>query len=777
MVSKVNLDKNFKFLNDLEFENKNSILRDLEEMLENHFNKKYQTSISKGRLIKEAFYDEIKKFHKTNSDWGQLLKNEDFENSEIKNELYKIQKLTNYASHFNNRKLKIMDSLNIIYSFWSIFNYYLGVDDNQDFDPTIYLINDKPTNYKIIDPDHNEMDELNETFKIDRISLLDWFKDNSQIIIPIYQRKYVWSESHVETLVNDIFTRVEDNENHYFGTIAGKIDNKTNNTKRIKLIDGQQRITTSIILFCSIYDYIRENDHDNKDLREILEKNNLKNWTVLDREYIKKTSFKIITDISSNFKEKEKQIIAKDYEQTNCWLNYKKVRELTTLEYGRNMMDFDIFISTFLKKFSLTSISFDNETYDNKREMEIFEGFNSKGTSLDKYDLITNHILNLCDSKIYLNDETIINIRNIYNIHIDQHFEDNKDNKESVAFFDSIIHYWTGKEVKKQDNYYLHQFKDVIDEMFELNGREFKTEDEFKNFCIKIEKYIEIFKYCSTKNLKTNELIDKYELYEIINLISWTKKKPLFIPLIYYLKDIIETTSKSSYNDIREIKLIFFDFAKLIITAFLTKGQGDSRLKRYIYQKINELKKENTPLKYNIFKNKFIVESLSWLDFSNNVFDQLKLRSNLTNDEMLSLLNIILYTMEKGVDNDINLYSNHNIKFTLEHVLPKNAEEWRKEKTNLSDLEFEEFHKNNVNKLGNSLLLTRKINSKVSNSTFKNKKKEYENNETKLYKNLDNLNIDMSSKNEWNEASINARTIALVDYLENHVLNDLFEAK
>lgn len=75
-------------------------------------------------------------------------------------------------------------------------------------------------------------------------------KANGKIrfIIPSYQRPYVWSGEDVQKLLNDIVNAFEATEaEYYIGTIMSNISNHKEE-KIYELIDGQQRITTLMLL-------------------------------------------------------------------------------------------------------------------------------------------------------------------------------------------------------------------------------------------------------------------------------------------------------------------------------------------------------------------------------------------------------------------------------------------------------------------------------------------------------------------------------------------------
>lgn len=64
--------------------------------------------------------------------------------------------------------------------------------------------------------------------------------------IPTYQRDYAWDTGNVDDLLDDLIEAIETDTGHYIGTF---ILSETSNTKVYNVVDGQQRLTTLIMLF------------------------------------------------------------------------------------------------------------------------------------------------------------------------------------------------------------------------------------------------------------------------------------------------------------------------------------------------------------------------------------------------------------------------------------------------------------------------------------------------------------------------------------------------
>ena len=73
--------------------------------------------------------------------------------------------------------------------------------------------------------------------------------------IPVYQRNYAWEEKNLEDLWEDLYY-LDPSKQHYFGTVLLKHSGQTRDLvqtfERFDVIDGQQRLTTILILLREI---------------------------------------------------------------------------------------------------------------------------------------------------------------------------------------------------------------------------------------------------------------------------------------------------------------------------------------------------------------------------------------------------------------------------------------------------------------------------------------------------------------------------------------------
>jgi hypothetical protein len=102
------------------------------------------------------------------------------------------------------------------------------------------------------------------------------------LAVPINQRAYAWKEKHVTDLYQDIQGAISNNEPEYF---LGSIVVTRSENDRPQVVDGQQRLATSVILLAAIRDYFL--DTKDEERAQVIEKDYLlrRSLETLEEEY------------------------------------------------------------------------------------------------------------------------------------------------------------------------------------------------------------------------------------------------------------------------------------------------------------------------------------------------------------------------------------------------------------------------------------------------------------------------------------------------------------
>ncbi len=93
---------------------------------------------------------------------------------------------------------------------------------------------------------------VNETVDIKPRSFYELFSEKAIYQIPAYQRPYSWGKKEVEDLIGDIEQAVQKDEDWFMGpifTASGESEHDARHEKKaVNLLDGQQRITTLVLI-------------------------------------------------------------------------------------------------------------------------------------------------------------------------------------------------------------------------------------------------------------------------------------------------------------------------------------------------------------------------------------------------------------------------------------------------------------------------------------------------------------------------------------------------
>lgn len=94
------------------------------------------------------------------------------------------------------------------------------------------------------------------------VNTIEWLAaPQTAIVVPVYQRQYRWDIGGCEQLLADVRAVADSDEaqRHFIGSILSAED-ATNTEGNLILIDGQQRVTTLMLLVAALHHAVRESD-------------------------------------------------------------------------------------------------------------------------------------------------------------------------------------------------------------------------------------------------------------------------------------------------------------------------------------------------------------------------------------------------------------------------------------------------------------------------------------------------------------------------------------
>ncbi len=220
-------------------------------------------------------------------------------------------------------------------------------------------------------------------------NLLQFLSNRQQLSIPIYQRKYSWTEKECDQLFEDIkrVAQSSQEENHFIGSITymnpeGHI---VMDIDKLMIIDGQQRITTISLLISALSNYLFENPVENINPKKLI------NYYLINEDEIGELKYKLIlTDEDKATLIKIINNLTKDDKVPFAEEDSKRVKENYEFFKGKMNEENAELIYKGLSKLLIIFVALEHNI-DNPQL--IFESLNSTGLELSQADLIRNYIL------------------------------------------------------------------------------------------------------------------------------------------------------------------------------------------------------------------------------------------------------------------------------------------------------------------------------------------------------------------------------------------------
>ncbi len=558
----------------------------------------------------------------------------------------------------------------------------------------------------------------------DTIGLVDGFigTDRRQFIIPIYQRRYKWTNEQCSRLIDDMLKSAEKQVKHFTGAVVYK-NMPSGSFQRAFLVDGQQRLTTILLILKALSIICKPHLNDDRDYAYVYE--NADEFLYADKKDHSK-GFKIIP--SKNDSEIFNLIMSSESIETlsndpiilqnknNLLFNnyrdiYKRLENEIAL--SKNIRD-DIFEGLL----ALTVVEMSLEQNDDPQE--IFESINSLGVKLNNSDLIRNYLLMTNDDQKQLFEQYWEPIQDIY---IGENHMD-----------DFVSDYLLLK--KKYAINYADIYKEYVSFAREKNGTSQQGKEELLKDLLKVAKIYQPFiKECSHYSSVTNMLMQ--ELRDMGQTTAYPFLMKVFLD--YSEKKISENTLNQVIN------LVIVYLVRRTICGIPTHSLRGFMLN--LYSRIFKIQDNYKRYYESVYAFLTTLQSNDAMPSIESLRTKLK-EAQLYNN--VKFCTYLLYKIENG------RYPNPYSEFTLansasvEHIMPQTlTDEWGE----MLGVNSEYIHSTYLNTLGNLSLSSRPKNSMMSNESFVIKKEIL----TKDGSKFNVLNKDVVNYNCFTEKQINER--------------------
>ncbi|GHS53173.1 hypothetical protein VN1169_11550 [Helicobacter pylori] len=526
--------------------------------------------------------------------------------------------------------------------------------------------------------------------------------------VPDYQRPYVWDKDHLGALIDDLVGSYTNNkEDEYFcGSIVIAENQKDN---RWDVVDGQQRLTSFIILACTIlklYEnslgqkskaFIKESIYDRHDE----EKERLKFLTAQNYNNIFENTVLNNLEFEDNIKKSE---LNKKFEENTYLRNAYYFKELLneSVENG-SISDIDDFVKWFYEYIVLTRII----CFEQDSAMQIFQVLNDRGQPLSPIDILKSNLMQ--------------EIR-----------QDSEKRKDFITTWDKLVEACKsieGIDIDLEDffNMYLEYADPSVSKKRADKGLKKVFKDSKKDACE--------FIYGVSAFMKSyTDLLKKQDRY--IYLLRYLPSR--------YWASILTTALYVKYPDFDALK-------KLLVSYYYQTWIAGGTITRIKQTSINIIKNVKSNKGIKTIQELILNNIDSYNTFDQYLYNLWRSSSVYPSKWVRPVLALANYFM---VDEEKPNFIVMDAETQVEHILPQSPKKVSQWNADFDKEKKEEW----VNNIANLTLLKRKKNAQALNGDFDEKRKIYGGKDTSKVISCYDITKELYRDYEkWNEKSLQKR--------------------
>ena len=565
---------------------------------------------------------------------------------------------------------------------------------------------------------------------IDQKTVKGLFQDSkSDFLIPDYQRPYAWGDDECKTLWEDLFSFSFPNDNsdqfnesdEYF---LGPIVTFKNDDRKMEIIDGQQRLTTLMLLLRAFYNKLGHM----RDTRSVKMKEDIEKciWRANGFGEYDKNDLKIDSEVATDNDKNEFLDILKNGDAIGKQSRYAKNFQGFEKRIDEFLSHYPSYFAYFPLRILNNCVLLPIEAESQDTALRIFSTLNDRGKPLSDADIFKAQFYKYYSS-LGKKDEFIDTWKSLEAIAnnvfhplsgtpLDELFTRYmyyeralQDNKSSTT--ESLRKFY------EKDNYKLFKDEKTLDNLVRLANfwQDINNQDE-ERFSIRVLKRLFILNYAPNG--------------------MWT-----YFVSVYFMHN------HDTNDDLEEES--FFKFLNLIIGfiwAYAIINPGVNSLRTPIFAEMLNIVNDND------------------VTFGNFLFDETRLRTVFStygfyNSRAITKSMITWWAYTFDEQPLLSLESS----FDIEHIFPRNRQQKENSLTNKQSLEM----------LGNKSLLERRINIRASDYRFVDKVKYYNGFQTPKGKkegtSIAELKMLAKSHTDYTEADITERTKCILDGFVNYL--------
>ncbi|WP_419800464.1 DUF262 domain-containing protein [Mucilaginibacter sp.] len=545
--------------------------------------------------------------------------------------------------------------------------------------------------------------QITNTEKNTSKNIKQLFESSESIRIPAYQRAFSWETKHCSQFLEDLLE--QKGKTYYLGQFLFEEVGHT-----LFIIDGQQRLTTTIIFISAITKILYSKGTNTDSIYQIYFREDLFETVDEDQILFKKVTQKhLVPEVDNTDTISQKRIV----EAYEFFVEKLNKLDIESLELIQGTLE-NAVISTFF--------------ISNKIEAtQVFEYQNNRGKELSRFEII----------KAYL-------MHQIYIQSLDVNQANNDINKiqflisKAYRNIEAVEGYFSENELLSN---YCSLFYNTGGNLEAIKERLGKEENKTRWIKLFFENFVELT-LCAKRIVNNKNQLGIINLFFVGNEANW---KIVLLTLF-----INEENSGDTYK--RILKLLEILCFKLKLGDYRTDHLPDFSKKYFdksdnynisnLYQSIKNATGNGFKGYWNNnenFKNLIV----NHFDNQNNHYHRSVIKFVLWQYE-----NSIRIKKNSGVLLDKDQYDN----YTIEHIQPQKP---------ANEKNSENFTNNYLHKAGNLSLLTNIQNSKFNNKPFENKKELYQDTALSSY-------TEIRAKSQWKETEIQERHTNISNFVKEY---------
>lgn len=577
------------------------------------------------------------------------------------------------------------------------------------------------------------------------------FDGHTQYVIPVYQRGYEWTNEQTQEFFDDLdsISTESSTDRHFFGFMLSVL-NPDDPDKIVKIIDGQQRMTTVMLfLICARnFFYKHRKLHNSERHFKFLQ-------TRINILHNKQKSVLTLGRANQNFYQELLSNLPADQDLIDKWSSTNSSNKLLAAAYnklfyslrGETIEKVYNYVDTLLNKFEVYRYEYPNE----QKAYRVFDLVNNRGIHLRESDHIKNYLFEELERTRGNNaiDEYDEIWNDMYNIVT-------SSTKARYKTLDRFLHHYL-LATKGYGNSIHPKLANMHKAFRRLIKEKKQPPEKIIHKLLYWAQILSKLRNTTSKSFDGNKTIIHY------------LKKISSVNAVYVYPVIL--ASYETYWNRGHVKL--FEVAVMMCFKYhmrvkvIGTGLSLSDYERKMYELVHEILKDRDGANLSKVITD-LIQSGKYYPSPEQLYVNLITQPLSGSKNVAALLQEVEHTKDKQRSLD---------PVTVEHIMPQNIGEWENYIIKHNQKHFDPnksikenvkiIHSKYIDYLGNQTLLSRKNNLKAQDKPFKIKKETYE--KHRKYKITEEL-IDIDI---WNIDAITKRHDDICKILKTEL--DLYE--